>query len=381
MRRLSASAAATAAASERGGNRPHGAEAAPWRHGQDPPRDHGANRDPSADPLPPIVAQLPPQPPRSQDLLQTFKQQSSIITKPEPTPTIRRRRRRGGNGDKQLTTASLADSYLRLCHDPCQDLSRWIAEDKSRGHVSGFIPPSENCHDENTTGAADFMEDARRLCGDTLHPVQGRMDADGKPRGSVDDLPARQGAGTVGHDQLRPLRAERGSDLGARSGESTGDLRTSFQQFSILATRWRPASLLRSFAGRTIAAFVDLARVMLSGQPPLAAAGWKLWSAPARPASGGGTGTGGVNLRDLLAFPRPFAASAVVVFCRAFRFVEIFCQAGMLIYPLWRPCALRSPYHVLIRPDSPLCMAVGNVRPRGILLRRFPLSDVTTKRP
>jgi hypothetical protein len=140
-----------------------------------------------------------------------------MITKPEPKPAVRRRRRRGdGDNGQQLTTASIADSYLRLCHDPCQDLNRWLAEDKSRGRVSGStLPPAEKRHDENTTRAGSLMEDARRLRENPLHAVQGGMDADGQPRGIVDHLPARPRAGIVGHDQLRPLRAARGSDLGA----------------------------------------------------------------------------------------------------------------------------------------------------------------------
>jgi hypothetical protein len=183
-----------------------------------------------------------------------------MITKPEPKPTIRRRRRRGNGdaGSKLLTTAAIADSYLRLCHDPCQDLNRWLAEDKSRGRVSGStLPPSEKRHDENTTRAGSLMEDARRLCGHTLHPVQGRMDTDGKPRGIVDNLPARSRAGVVGHDQLRPLRAERGSDLGV-----------GFKQFSILATQGQPRA--STHAVQRSSAFVALARVVADA----GSAGW-----------------------------------------------------------------------------------------------------------
>jgi hypothetical protein len=56
----------------------------------------------------------------------------ATITKSEPKPAVRRQRKRGGHGDTQLTTASIADSYVKLCHDPFQDIYRWIAECKSR---------------------------------------------------------------------------------------------------------------------------------------------------------------------------------------------------------------------------------------------------------
>ena len=204
--------AGTAAA---GGDRRDGAGADPSeptesptleRHGQDPPHDHGANRDPPADPFPPMVAQSPPQPPRSKDLLQTFKQQAKIITKPDPTPTIRRRRRRGdGDSGKQLTTAAIADSYVRLCHDPFQDIERWIAEDP-RDRVSSYIISSyENDHDANTTPS---MAASRRLCGEPLRRLQGGMDTEEHPRSGAGSLSAGSVADTDRSSRLRPPRAE-----------------------------------------------------------------------------------------------------------------------------------------------------------------------------
>jgi hypothetical protein len=65
------------------------------------------------------------------------------------------------------------------------------------------------------------MEDARRICRHTLHPMQGGLDTDRKPGGSLDDLPPGSRTGAGGHDQLRSLRAEGGSDLAGPPEENT----------------------------------------------------------------------------------------------------------------------------------------------------------------
>lgn len=151
-----------------------------------------------------------------------FRRTASILVAPKPKSVARRRRREGRDGGRGLTTSSIADNYLRLCHDPCKDLKRWIAEDKARRRVSRpIIPPWENHHVQTENGLTSVMEDARRLRSNTLHPMQGRLDADRKPRGSVDDLPPGSRAGAVGHDQLRSLRTERGSDLSGLQADST----------------------------------------------------------------------------------------------------------------------------------------------------------------
>ena len=72
---------------------------------------------------------------------------------------------------------------------------------------------------QTTTRSPSLMEDARRLCGHPLHAMQGRLDADRKPGRSADDLPAGSRTGALGHDQLRSLRAEGGSDLAGPSGD------------------------------------------------------------------------------------------------------------------------------------------------------------------
>ena len=52
-----------------------------------------------------------------------------------------------------------------------------------------------------------------------LHAMQGRLDADRQPGRSADDLPVGSRTGALGHDQLRSLRAEGGSDLAGPSGD------------------------------------------------------------------------------------------------------------------------------------------------------------------
>jgi hypothetical protein len=235
-----------------------------------------------------MATQSLPQPPRSQDLLQSFKQQASKITKPEPKPTVRRRRRRGdGDSGKQLTTAAIADSYVRLCHDPFQDINRWIAEDQSRGRVSGhIISRCENDHDANTTHS---MAASRRLCGQPLRRLQGGMDTEEQQRSGAGSLSAGSVADTDRSSRLRPPqaerdRADRGSDLG------TADLRAAFRQFGSVATRWQRGVVARAIQqGR---AFLALAHGMFSRQPPSVSTGWTAWGTPMRPVSGGSTGGG-----------------------------------------------------------------------------------------
>jgi hypothetical protein len=149
--------------------------------------------------------------------VRSFGRQRSLLRHP-------RQSRRFGVGDNgsRLTTAALADNYLRLCHNPCNDLTRWIAEDKSRRVAGPIIPPPENHHDETTTRSPSLMEDARRLCGHPLHAMQGRLDADRKPGRSADDLPPRSRAGPLGHDQLRSLRAAGECDLAGQGSDSAG---------------------------------------------------------------------------------------------------------------------------------------------------------------
>ena len=129
-------------------------------------------------------------------------------------PRPKRRGNRGGGGHR-LTTAALADSYLKLCHDPCKDLHRWIAEDKKRPGLRQRAPPpaQETRHEITTLRATSFVEDARRLCGRALHQVQGRLDTHGNQGRIVDDLSARSRAGAERHDTLRSLRAEGRGDL------------------------------------------------------------------------------------------------------------------------------------------------------------------------
>jgi hypothetical protein len=156
------------------------------------------------------------------DLRAKFRQAARAVTTPAPKPAARRRRRGDGNGGSRLTTSTIADSYLRLCQDPCKDLRRWIAEDPRDRALVLLTPTTEHHHDETTTGSPSVMEDARRLCGHPLHAMQGRLDAHREPGRSVDDLPAGSRTGALGHDQLRSLRATGECDLAGPSGEGVG---------------------------------------------------------------------------------------------------------------------------------------------------------------
>ena len=68
-------------------------------------------------------------------------------------------------------------------------------------------------------GPHPVMEDARRLMRPPIAPMQGRLDADRQPGRSADDLPVGPRTRALGHDQLRSLRAEGGSDLAGPSGD------------------------------------------------------------------------------------------------------------------------------------------------------------------
>ena len=47
-----------------------------------------------------------------------------------PASRARARRRTDGKGGQRYTAGEIAADYLALCHDPMQDLERWLAEDK-----------------------------------------------------------------------------------------------------------------------------------------------------------------------------------------------------------------------------------------------------------
>lgn len=153
---------------------------------------------------------------------------SIVVPQARPEPRPRRRRGRGDSGHR-LTTAALADSYLKLCHDPFKDLHRWIAEDKKRPGPQSRAPPraKETAHEITPLRTTSLVEDARRLCGRPLYQVQGRLDANGITGRIADDLPPGSRAGAGGNDQLRSLRAQGGRDLNVASADahdSAGEL-------------------------------------------------------------------------------------------------------------------------------------------------------------
>ncbi|MFX8945916.1 hypothetical protein ABTN08_19880, partial [Acinetobacter baumannii] len=65
------------------------------------------------------------------DVLSTFKVAATALTVAAPRPR-RRKRKACGSAGHRLTTSNLTDSFIRLCHDPCKDLKRWIDEDKKQ---------------------------------------------------------------------------------------------------------------------------------------------------------------------------------------------------------------------------------------------------------
>jgi len=158
------------------------------------------------------------------DVASAFKAAASDVSAPaSPAPRPSKRIRRGGGG-RVLTTAVLADSYLGLCHDPCNDLQRWMAEDKKHPGVRPRAPPpvTESQH-ESEKRTPSLVEDARGLCRRSLHHLQGGMDAGGNIGRIADDLPLGSRTCAGGHDELRPLRAEGRGNLGDAASDGSGE--------------------------------------------------------------------------------------------------------------------------------------------------------------
>jgi hypothetical protein len=124
---------------------------------------------------------------------------------------------------------ALVEDYVRLCHDPMQDLRRWMAEDKrnkgaGRGVLS-IMERGEHAQDLSAAGLAG----ADRLRGQPLHELQGRMDAHRNGWQGAHSLLARSRAGSSGNGELRPLRAEGRAGLesgqpASAAGEAAGEV-------------------------------------------------------------------------------------------------------------------------------------------------------------
>ena len=132
------------------------------------------------------------------------------LTSPKPSMTVRKTDRgSGGDSGCRLTTGALADNYIRLCHDPCSNLERWIFEESRFISSSRAPPPSPQDFDHvRPLQNSHHLEIARRFCGKILHAVQGWLDAQGKKRISH-GMSSRSRAGPSGNDQLRPVRTAR----------------------------------------------------------------------------------------------------------------------------------------------------------------------------
>ena len=117
----------------------------------------------------------------------------------------------------RFAASSLADNYLKLCHNPLKDLQRWMDEDprfrgeKLQRRERIFSTKGEG--GDVSKGTAVVVAEAGRVRGKSLPELRGGLDAHRQGRRAVDDLPARQGAGVVRNDGLRQVRAE------ARTGE------------------------------------------------------------------------------------------------------------------------------------------------------------------
>ena len=198
--------------------------AAAWHHaaGKHVDVDAGAtsgdvSRDLPADP------NLQPRPrPVADDLRKEFKLVAKQTSEPAAPKPARTKQRSGG--DKGLTVSVLVASYLRLCHDPCKDVIRWIEEDKRRpASVSTTAAQQATDHVETPPRTPPTLEDAGRLCARALHQMQGGLDQDRQPGWSADDLSARSRAGAGGDDQLRSLRAEGRQHLAGDAPDGSGE--------------------------------------------------------------------------------------------------------------------------------------------------------------
>lgn len=152
-------------------------------------------------------------------LCDRFRHVAREVTDHSHEHAARAKRQTGGERGYRLTTALLADSYIRLCHDPLKYLNRWIAE-------TAFSAPytKTSLYQEAAHGIqrASVMEDGRGIRGDPLHQMQGGLDAD--RRGRFDHvLPSRPAAGADGHDGLRPVSAERRDRLESAQSSCIGD--------------------------------------------------------------------------------------------------------------------------------------------------------------
>ena len=142
-----------------------------------------------------------------------FRAAAQEVTSPLPAPSQGRQERGSSDRGLELSTASLADSYIGLCHDPCKDIGRWIDEDTRHRRSSFLATPltGEGQKNENSTRGASVVAVPAGLRGDTLYEMQSRLDPHGR-EGLADSLSAGPRTSISGHDQLRSVSAPRGVD-------------------------------------------------------------------------------------------------------------------------------------------------------------------------
>ncbi len=138
-----------------------------------------------------------------------------------PAPKPRKRVKSGDDGKGGgFTAGEIAADYLSLCHDPLNNLERWLAEDKKRPSARGRVyQPAKEAkqHAFDTTKAV--LGNADGLRRQPLHPVQGGVGSHRERGGQAHGLLGRPGAGVGRHDGLQQVSAE-GTGLASRGGES-----------------------------------------------------------------------------------------------------------------------------------------------------------------
>lgn len=103
-----------------------------------------------------------------------------------------------------LTTGSIADEYVALCHNPLQNLSRWLAEDnhpKAYRSVPSTARMNEQVQSACLATTTGFREHP-------LRELQSGLDAHSRIRRGAHGLPPRPRAGAFGDEGLRSLRAK-----------------------------------------------------------------------------------------------------------------------------------------------------------------------------
>ncbi len=166
-----------------------------------------------------------------------------------------------------MTAKGIVEDYLKLCRNPAKDLKRWIAEDKTaRGAPEAIYSLTKGGEHADTQGTAIVVAEADRLRRQPLPELRDGLDADGRGRQRVDDVPARSRAGAGEHDGVRQVRAEaRTGDLRSTTTDDRGRASFAGAGFRAFAAAHEARGQKTETAARAaqpIAAFVALAHVV-----------------------------------------------------------------------------------------------------------------------